>query len=123
MLGNVFVRFGPLTPGLVILLLQGIMIGHVAGANSFEFPFASVAEANIQYLKVGLWEITAYSLVCAVTLTKSLYVAGTFPAKQWSEVRKLKDIVFSAPEKMLFGASLILLVVSAYVEAFLIILI
>ncbi len=119
-LGNVFVRFHLFTPGLLILLLQGVMIGWVAGSNSFEFPFASVSQANIQYLKVGLWETTAYALACAVTLTKSLNIADTFPAKQWSKVRKIKEISLSVAEKRLFSIGILLLIISAYVEAVLI---
>ena len=46
-LGNIFVRFGIVTPGILILLFQGIMIGWTAGTNSFEYPFPSVLEANI----------------------------------------------------------------------------
>jgi uncharacterized protein YjeT (DUF2065 family) len=120
-LGNIFVRFGPFTPGLLILALQGVMIGRVAGANSFEFPFATVWDANIRYLKVGLWETTAYALICAVTLTKSLNIADTFPAKQWTETRRLRDISFGVGEKTLVLISVLILVTAAYIEAVLII--
>ncbi len=120
-LGNIFVRFGPLTPGLLILALQGVMIGRVAGANSFEFPFATVWDANIRYLKVGLWETTAYALICAVTLTKSLNIADTFPAKQWTETRKLKDIDFSVAEKIVVLISALMLITAAYIGAVLVI--
>ncbi len=120
-LGNIFVRFGPFTPGLLILALQGVMIGRVAGANSFEFPFATVWDANIRYLKVGLWETTAYALICAVTLTKSLNIADTFPAKQWTETRKLKDIDFSVAEKIVVLISALMLITAAYIGAVLVI--
>ena len=115
--GNLFVRFGAVTPGLLILLVQGILIGWVAGSNAFEYPFGSVLEANIQYLKVGLWETTAYALICGVTLTKSLYIADTFPAKTWSQVRKLKNLKFSTEEKLMALLSVILLATAAYIEA------
>lgn len=117
--GNIFVRFGVFTPGLLILLVQGIVTGIVAGSNSFEFPFADVHEANIQYLKVGLWETTAYALACAVTLTKSLYIASTFPARRWAETRKLKEIKFDTPETIVAVTSILLLIVAAFVEAIL----
>lgn len=116
-IGNMFVRFGSTTPSLVILLIQGITIGYVAGSNAFEFPFASVMEANLQYLKVGLWETTAYSLICAVTMTKSLYISDTFPAKKWTEVRKLRDIHFSKGEKIVALISLLLLIIAGCIEA------
>lgn len=116
-LGNVFVRFGAVTPGLLILMVQGVMIGSVAGANSFEIPFRSIAEANIQFLKVGLWETTAYALICGVTLTKSLHIADTFPAKQWSEVRRFKELHFSTTEKVYLLVSIFLLGLAAYIEA------
>lgn len=119
-LSNLFVRFGVITPGLLILVLQAVMIGFVAGSNSFEFPFSSVIEANIQYLKVGLWETTAYALMCGVTFTKSLNIADSFPAKQWSQVRKFKDIQFSGSERFLLLLSVLLIIISAYIEALLI---
>ncbi|HOG47607.1 MAG TPA: hypothetical protein PLB78_13320, partial [Anaerolineae bacterium] len=81
--GNLFVRFGSVTPGLLILFLKALQIGWLAGTNGFTPPFASVAAANAAFLRVGLWETTAYALVCAVTLTKSLYVADSFPARRW----------------------------------------
>ena len=60
--GNLLVRFGSVTPGLLVLLVQGAAIGWVAGTNSFEVPFASVAAANMQYLRIGLWETSAYAI-------------------------------------------------------------
>lgn len=115
-IGNVFVRFGLVTPGLLILLWQGIQIGWIAGTNAFEVPFASLAASNIQYLKVGLWETSAYILACAITLPKSLLIAKTFPATQWDETKQLKDIRFSAPEKVLCFLALVCLVGAAMVE-------
>jgi hypothetical protein len=117
---NLFVRFGQITLGPVILLIQAVMIGHVAGTNAFEYPFASVLEANIQYLKVGFWETTAYALICAVTMTKSLYIADSFPAKKWVEVKALRDLRFTAVEKALVAASALLLVAAGFIEAYLI---
>lgn len=119
-LGNLFVRFGAVTPGSLILLIQGIVIGITAGTNAFEFPFASVLEANIQYLKVGLWETTSYALICAVTLNKSLNIAETFPARQWSETRKIKDLRLDSAEKALTALSIVMLIAAAIVEAVLI---
>ncbi len=118
--GNLFVRFGVATPGLFKLLVQGVMIGWVAGSNAFEFPFASVMDANIQYLTIGLWETSAYGLICGVTLTKSLYIAETFPAKEWSQVRKLNELKFSTAEILLALLGSTLLAAAAYIEAILI---
>ena len=60
--GNLLVRFGPVTPGLLVLLVQGAAIGWLAGTNGFEVPFPSVAAANLQYLRIGLWETSAYAV-------------------------------------------------------------
>jgi hypothetical protein len=117
---NLFARFGQITLGPIILLIQAVMIGRVAGTNAFEYPFASALEANIQYLKVGLWETTAYALICAVTMTKSLLVADSFPAKKWVEVKALRDLRFTAIEKALVAASVLLLVAAGLIEAYLI---
>ena len=62
--GNLFVRFGNVTPGLLILAYEAVMIGWTAGTNGFMEPFPSVAAANAAFLRIGLWETTAYVLLC-----------------------------------------------------------
>lgn len=116
--GNIFVRFSMFTPGLAILFLQAISIGWLAGSNGFEIPFTNTASANIQFLKVGLWETTAYSLVCAVTLPKSLYISETFPAKVWAMKHKLKDLNFNNSEIALLVLSGIALISASIIETF-----
>jgi len=116
--GNIFVRFGPITPGLLVLAIQAVMIGWLAGSNGFEIPFTSVGAANLQFLKIGLWETTAYALICAVTLPKSLLIAETFPAKKWSQTRGLKDISFTAVETSIIVLSCIMLIVAAIIETY-----
>lgn len=115
-IGNMFVRFGPITPGLLILLWQGVQIGWVAGTNAFEVPFVSLAASNIQYLKVGLWETSAYVLACSITLPKSLFIAKTFPATQWDETKQIKDIHLSTSEKVLCILGFVFLVGAAIAE-------
>lgn len=117
-LGNIFVRFGSVTPGLVILAMQMISIGWLAGANDFQFPFTSMMSANLNYLKIGLWETTAYILVCAVTLPKSLYISSTFPATKWAEIRKLHSIKLNKKETIIVLISLLCLIGAALVETF-----
>lgn len=115
--GNLFVRFNMITPGLLVLVIQAIMIGWVAGSNGFEVPFANVEAANMEYLKIGLWETTAYALTCAVTLPKSLHIAETFPAKEWSQTKKLKDVKLSTTEIIILLAGVVVLIVAAIIEA------
>lgn len=117
--GNLFVRFGAVTPGLIILAIQAVVIGWTAGNNAFREPFLSVAEANGAFLRIGLWETTAYALICAVTLPKSLLVSDTFPARQWAQQRTLKDLYFTKSEWVIVAVSLLCLVGAAFVEAFL----
>lgn len=111
-------RFNIITPGLLVLVIQAVMIGWLAGSNGFEVPFANVKAANMQYLRIGLWETTAYALVCAVTLPKSLLIADTFPAKKWSQTRNLKDIDLSITETSILLLGAIGLLVAAIVETF-----
>lgn len=115
--GNLFVRFGPVTPGLLVLIVQGAAIGWLAGTNGFEVPFPSVAAANMQYLRIGLWETSAYAVFCGLTLTKSLLVANSFPAREWAEQHALRSLRFSGEEKALAVLTLLLLVGAALVEA------
>ena len=118
--GNLFVRFGPVTTGLIILLWQAITIGWTAGTNGFMEPFPSFAAANRAFLFVGLWETSAYILICAATLPKSLLVSNTFPAKVWSERNELKDLNFTRSEKVVIPISIMFLIGAAFVEAFLV---
>jgi hypothetical protein len=83
-----------------LLLLSQIVLVHAA------------------FMRVGLWEPTAYVLICAVTLPKSLYVADSFPARAWSEVRSLRSLVMSRAERVLAGFSLLCLLVATWEEAF-----
>jgi hypothetical protein len=117
-IGNLFVRFGNLTPGLLILAYETVVIGWTAGTNGFMEPFASLAAANAAFLRIGLWETTVYVLLCAVTLPKSLNVAVTFPAKEWSRTSKLKEIRFSRSEITIAALGVFFLVGAALVEAF-----
>lgn len=117
--GNLFVRFGSITPGLLILAYQAVAIGWTAGTNNFMEPFPTVGTANEAFLRIGLWETTAYVLLCAVTLTKSLYIADTFPAKEWIETRRLRDLRFSFADILLIGFGFLSLMSAAVFEAFL----
>lgn len=119
--GNIFVRFGIITPGLMILLIQAVSIGWIAGQNGFEVPFMSVKEANLQFLKIGFWETIAYVLACSITLPKSLHIADTFPAKQWAVVRKFKDIKLSLREYITMIICIMFLFSAAIIETIFII--
>ncbi|HHT28623.1 MAG TPA: hypothetical protein GXZ82_15470 [Firmicutes bacterium] len=105
--GNLFVRFGVVTPGLLVLAYQGIQIGWLAGTNGFATPFSSVWAAHMAFLRVGLWETSAYALVCAVTLPKSLYIAATFPARAWEEERTLHDVRLDKNELAILAVAII----------------
>jgi len=117
--GNLFARFGVVTPGLVILAIQAVMIGWTAGTNGFLEPFVTLGEANAAFLRIGLWETSAYSLLCAVTLPKSLLVSKTFPAREWVQQRKLKDLHFTKGELAIAVCGIVCLFGSACIEAFL----
>lgn len=117
-LGNLFVRFGAVTAGLVILSWQAVAIGWTAGTNGFTEPFPSFAAANRAFLFVGLWETTAYVFICAATVTKSRLISDTFPAREWSEQRSLKDLKFSRAERVVLATSILFLLGAATVEAF-----
>jgi hypothetical protein len=115
--GNLFVRFGWVTPGLVILLYQALVIGWTAGTNGFAEPFTNVAAANLAFLRVGLWETTAYVFICASTLPKSLYVADTFPARLWTEVRSARSLIPTPAEGLMAGFALACVFGAAWAEA------
>lgn len=116
--GNIFARFGSISIGGVILIVQGILIGWTAGTNGFQYPFESLSAANLNYLKIGLWELSAYAIICGVTITKSLYISETFPPKSWIVERKLKDIKFDQTEKALLVLGYALLIIAALIEGY-----
>ena len=53
----------------------------------------------------------------AVTLPKSVNVAATFPAKQWTMTRRLKEIRFSRSEISIAALGVVSLIGAALVEA------
>ena len=118
MIGNWFVRFNIITPGVLILLLQIIGIGWVAGSNAFEFPFTSVSEANIQYLKIGLWEVTAYIFSFSATISKSLNESNRFLPNKWDKTRSLKEMKPNKSEILIIAIAVILIIVAALIETF-----
>lgn len=118
-LGNLFVRFGVVTPGLVVLAIQVITIGWIAGTNSFMEPFPSIQAANTAFMRIGLWEVTAYISICAITLSKSLLVADAFPARKWTKITHWKDLTFTRAEVITSILTVFVLVMAAYIEAFL----
>lgn len=120
--GNLFARFNIITPGLLIIFIQIISIGWLAGSNAFEIPFVNVIKANIQYLKVGLWEITAYILVFSVTISKSLNESNKFLPQKWDQTKRLKDIKFNKSELIISFIGITLLIIAAIVESNIIIL-
>ena len=117
-LGNLFIRFGNVTPGLVILGIQATVIGWTAGTNGFIEPFQSVTAANTAFLYIGLWETTAYVVICAVTLSKSLLVSDTFPAKKWVKSTSIKELTFTRLEFGIALLGLFALIGAAAIEAF-----
>lgn len=117
-IGNLFVRFGRVTVGSLILFWQAVAIGWTAGTNGFVEPFSSFSAANRAFLFVGLWETTVYVLICAVTITKSRLISDTFPAREWSQQRSWKELKFTRAECLVFAASVVLLLGAAGVEAF-----
>jgi hypothetical protein len=117
--GNLFVRFGKATPGLVVLVLQAVMIGWTAGTNGFLEPFPTVAAANTAFLRIGLWETAAYALICGVTLNKSLLIADTFPARKWTKTFGWREISFTRSEILISIGAILSLLGAAYTEAFL----
>ena len=117
-IGNLFVRFGSITPGLVILGIQAIVIGWTGGTNGFSEPFQTVAAANDAFLRIGLWETTAYVLICAITLTKSCLVSDGFPAKRWLKSIPITALRFTGLEIGVGGLALFALIAAASMEAF-----
>ena len=115
---NLFARFGSVSLGGLILIIQAVMIGWTAGTNGFAFPFPNLGAANMNYLKIGLWELSAYAIVGGVTLTKSLNISETFPPKSWVVSRKLKDITFDKTEERLLILAAVFLAVAALMEGF-----
>lgn len=115
---NLFARFGSVSLGGLILIIQAVMIGWTAGTNGFTFPFTSIGAANMNYLRIGLWELSAYAIVGGVTLTKSLNISETFPPKEWVVSKKLKDITFDRTEERLLILAAVLLAFAALMEGF-----
>lgn len=114
--GNLIARINIFTPGTVILLIHAIGLGWLAGINGFSVEFDSLLSANIQFLKVDLWEYTAYILVCCVTMTKSVYILEDYKMRKFEKTSSLKEIKFTKIETKVLAISFAILVTSAIIE-------
>lgn len=110
-------RFGPINVGALYLTVQVVMIGRIAGLNGFEHPMASVGEGLVQFVRVGLWEVTAYVIVAGVTLTKARWIADRLGAKTWREQRTWAELDWSRTERWMLAVAAVLILGSGFVEA------
>lgn len=112
-------RFGPLNPGTLVIFILAFTIGRVAGLNDFEYPMSSVGAGLVRFAQVGLWEVSAYVLVAAVTMTKSRWIADRVGAKRWRTERRWRDLEWTSSEVACFGVAVVLIVVAAVAEGLL----
>lgn len=110
-------RFGPVNVGTLYLTVQVVMIGRIAGLNRFEYPMANVGEGLLQFLRVGLWEVTAYAIVAGVTLTKARWIADRPGASTWRERRTWAELDWGRTEWTMLAVATVLLLGSGVVEA------
>lgn len=109
-------RFGPFNVGTLYLAVQVVMIGRIAGLNAFEFPMSSIADGLLQFLRVGLWEVTAYVIVAAVTITKARWIADRLGASEWRERRTWRELDWNDDERWLLVAAVGLILGAGLVE-------
>ena len=114
--GNILVRFGSITPGL--LVLPSARLSLLAGWRG---PKVLSTISQCGRSEPAVLEDRALGDIslcpdCAVTLPKSLLVADTFPAKQWSETRRLRDIALSPAETGIVVLGCLMLIAAALIE-------
>lgn len=109
-------RFGPLNPGTLYLLVLAAFVGRIAGLNEFEYPMESFAAGLAQFARVGLWEMTAYVIVGAITMSKARWIADRPFARTWREERRWGDIAWDRLEVIWLVSAVLLIVGAALVE-------
>lgn len=110
-------RFGPINVGTAYLTVQILLIGRIAGLNTFTYPMPSVADGLVQFLQVGLWEVTAYIIVAAVTMTKARWIADRLGAAQWRQRRRWRQLAWTSGERWLLAAAVTLILGAGAIEA------
>lgn len=115
-LASTLFRFGPFNVGTLYLAVQLVMIGRIAGLNTFAYPMASVSDGLLQFIRVGLWEVTAYVIVAAVTITKARWIADRLGASEWRQRRTWRELDWSGTERSLLVAAVGLILGAGLVE-------
>lgn len=110
-------RFGPVNVGTAYLTVQLVVIGRIAGLNTFAYPMPSVVDGLVQFLRVGLWEVTAYVIVAAVTMTKARWIADRPGAAQWRERRRWRQLPWTTTDRWLLFVAVTLILLAGAIEA------
>lgn len=119
-LSSTLFRFGSLNPGTLVVFVLAFTIGRIAGLNDFEYPMLGIGEGLVRFVQVGLWEMSAYVIVAAVTMTKSRWIADRLGARQWRTERRWRDIEWAGNEIACLGIAVVLIFGAAVVEGVLI---
>ncbi len=115
-LASLLFRFGPVNPGTLYLIVLVVFVGRIAGLNAFEYPMESVSAGLAQFARVGLWEVTAYVIVGAVTMTKARWIADRPFAQTWCEKRRWHDIEWDGPEIAWLSVAVLFIIGAAIME-------
>jgi len=115
-LGNLF-RVGNVPLGYVAIWGQILIFGVFKGTNSFIYPYETMFASFIGFLRTGLWEFTAYMLMTCSTIDLAIYRQESWVSSKVTKIKQWSDLKLSKAEKTIYALGVLVLLLSAYLEA------
>jgi hypothetical protein len=113
---NLF-RVGNVPLGYVAIWGQIIIFGMLKGTNSFIYPYETMFASFIGFLRTGLWEFTAYILMTCSTIDLVIYRQESWISNKVTKIRQWSDLKLSEVEKRVYVLGILILLLSACLEA------
>jgi len=113
---NLF-RVGNVPLGYVAIWLQILIFGVFKGTNSFIYPYETMSASFIGFLRTGLWEFTAYILMTCSTVNIAIYRQESWVNSKLTKIKQWNDVKLSKVEKSTYFVGIVILILSAFLEA------
>jgi hypothetical protein len=113
---NLF-RVGDVPLGYVAIWLDILVFGLLKGTNSFIYPYETMTASFIGFLRTGLWEFSAYILMTCSTVNFAIYRQESWSSGRVTRIKQWNNVELSKAEKGTYLIGVIVLLLSAFLEA------
>lgn len=113
---NLF-KVGDVPLGYVAIWLDILIFGLLKGTNSFIYPYETMLASFIGFLRTGLWEFSAYILMTCSTVNFAIYRQESWLSGKVTRIKQWNNVKLSKAEKSTYLIGVIVLLLSAFLEA------